>query len=232
MRAQERWPAAAWFARIPVSGREATQAAAASPPCTGNFPVFRRRGQPPRAQEKFSGLRHDQRLVRELIRQLNRAARREDTHRIVQVQPDGRVARAASDIERRADYGWSENAQRRFRGSCTRMRPKFSASVIAPEDRRMVIFAGPQISTWPPANSVITAVPECTVSTLPWTRTSSAHSSTSPASPPCRRPRSRRSLAPLRRLPAAAVGADGRCEQGSEPENQRPQRNLRRASAL
>ena len=47
------------------------------------------------------------------------------------------------------------------------MRPKFSASVIEAPDCRSVNFAGPQISTCPPATNVNRAFPSCTVSTLP-----------------------------------------------------------------
>ena len=52
-------------------------------------------------------------------------------------------------------------------GICTRMRPKFSARVIAPPDSSTVNFAGPQMSIWPPAASAIRACPTCTVTTLP-----------------------------------------------------------------
>src|SRR5580658_1867857 len=47
------------------------------------------------------------------------------------------------------------------------MRPKFSASVIEGPDCSSVNFAGPQMSTCPPATNVNRAFPSCTVSTLP-----------------------------------------------------------------
>src|SRR5580698_3678188 len=47
------------------------------------------------------------------------------------------------------------------------MRPKFSAKVIEGPDCSSVNFAGPQISTCPPASKVNRAFPSCTVSTLP-----------------------------------------------------------------
>src|ERR1700733_3233469 len=47
------------------------------------------------------------------------------------------------------------------------MRPKFSAKVIEVPDCSSVNFAGPQMSTWPPAIKVNRAFPSCTVSTLP-----------------------------------------------------------------
>jgi hypothetical protein len=47
------------------------------------------------------------------------------------------------------------------------MRPKFSAKVIEAHDCSSVNFAGPQMSTCPPAIKVNRAFPSCTVSTLP-----------------------------------------------------------------
>src|SRR5580658_3558107 len=47
------------------------------------------------------------------------------------------------------------------------MRPKFSANVIEAPDCSSVNFAGPQMSTCPPATNVNRAFPSCTVSTLP-----------------------------------------------------------------